>query len=110
MITVTQASGASVKFTPTTTWSGDNGICAFWVQGLPPGNYAFTATGTDVSGNKAILTQNLTIVPDPVCPVCPPPPVVLGSSIPVASWSVVMVNGVGRIQIQYKDGSVALLP
>lgn len=70
-ITVTQTAGTSIKFTaPSPVWSGNNASVAFWLQGLAPGNYTFTAVGKDVAGNSTTVSQNLMVVADPVCPVC----------------------------------------
>ena len=109
-ITISQPAGQNVKYTQDSTWIGNTEVYGFWLKGQPVGNYSFTATGQDVAGNKATVTQSLTVVADPVCPVCPVCPTIPPSSGRITSWSVVQSGGIGRILVTYWDGTTALLP
>lgn len=109
-ITVTQTAGPSVKFTvPTPTWSGYNASVAFWLQGLAPGSYTFTAVGKDVAGNATTVTQNLTVVADPVCPACPTcpaPRTVTSVTFPFLGQSITIpASALPAGSIKYSDGS-----
>ncbi len=110
-ITVTQTAGPAAKFAvPTPTWSGNNAAVAFWLQGLAPGVYTFQAVGKDVAGNTTTVTQNVTVVADPVCPVCPTCPAIptprtvatLQVNI-LGTWVPVPVNS-STVKVVFTDG------
>jgi len=74
-ITWTQTAGTAVKITPMFSVEvGILGQSSFWVSGLSPGNYSFTATAI-VNGQPFTTTDSFTVVPDMVCP---PPRMVTG--------------------------------
>lgn len=66
---VVQTGGPTVKFVTTPVWvSGQTVNLTFWLQGLAPGTYSFTATGKSGSGTTGTQTKTFTVVADPVCP------------------------------------------
>jgi hypothetical protein len=74
---IVQTAGPAVKFTINPSWTtGTTTNSDFWLQGLQPGTYSFTATGKSSSGTTGTQTKTFTVIADPVCPVCPtcPPP------------------------------------
>lgn len=74
-ITWMQTAGTAVKITPMFSVEvGILGQSSFWVSGLSPGNYSFTATAI-VNGQPFTTTDSFTVVPDMVCP---PPRTVTG--------------------------------
>lgn len=118
-ISVTQTGGPTAKFTvPQPTWSGNNAAVAFWLQGLAPGAYTFTATGKDVAGNTTMVTQNLIVVADPVCPaprtvtsITLPLPVqtltILGQTVTIPAQTITIpASALPAGSIKFNDGSV----
>src|SRR6185503_6191259 len=74
-ITWMQTAGTAVKITPMFSVEvGILGQSSFWVSGLSPGNYSFTATAT-VNGQPFTTVDSFTVVPDMMCP---PPRTVTG--------------------------------
>lgn len=87
-ISWTQTAGPAVKINSFfSTKVGFLGQSVFWLQGLVPGTYSFTATAT-VNGVPLSVTDSFTVVPDIVCPVCPSPRTVTSLSITVAGVKV----------------------
>lgn len=104
-IAITQTGGPTVKFTPANNWiEGSMMTTTFWLQGLAPGNYAFTAVGKSGSGTTSSQVATLTVVADPVIPVCPiiPPP----RTVTGVTYTAVLVNGVWGIKqgFTFSDG------
>lgn len=90
----------------TTVWmTGVLGFNGFYLTGLQPGAYTLQDSVISKSGSVAKTTVTFTVLPPaPSCPTIP-----LASSR-VLSWTVIIVNGMGRIQVTYWDGTTALLP
>lgn len=106
---IVQTAGPAVKFTVNPSWiTGTTTNSDFWLQGLQPGTYSFTATGKSSSGTTGTQTKTFTVIADPVCPVCPPIPAPrVATSITLSIYGVPVTiplpaNGVG---IKYSDGS-----
>lgn len=77
----------------------------FYLSGLPAGYYVLQDSVVTKSGSMAKATVTFTVLPPaPSCPTIP----LAGSR--VLSWTVIIVNGTGRIQVTYWDGNTALLP
>jgi hypothetical protein len=109
---VIQSAGPTVKFALTPQWiSGQTVNQTFWLQGLAPGTYSFTATAKSGSGTTGTQTKTFTVIADPVCPVCPTCPPIpaprIATSITLSIYGVPVTiplpaAGVG---IKYNDGS-----
>jgi len=105
--TWTQASGPS---NPTIANAGQT---AAIVTGVVAGTYVFKLTATSKNGLSASSTVTVVVNPapvtPPVCPTCPTCPVIPAPRT-VKSWTMVIVSGVGRIQVTFSDGQTQILP
>lgn len=104
---IIQTAGPVVKWTTSPSWiSGTTTNSAFWLHGLAPGNYAFTATALSGSGTTGTQVATLQVVADPVCPVCPviPPPRTATAISITINGQVITIPLTGT-KITYNDGS-----
>jgi hypothetical protein len=68
-IAITQTAGPAVKFAPTFNWmEGSMETGTFWLQGLTPGTYTFTAAAKSGTGATSSQSYTLTVVADPAAP------------------------------------------
>lgn len=99
-ITWMQTAGTAVKITPMfSTEVGILGQSSFWVSGLSPGNYSFTATAT-VNGQPFTTVDSFTVAPDMVCP---PPRTVTG--LQAQLFGVWVTIPITSAKFAFSDGS-----
>lgn len=104
---ITQTAGSSIKFTPAPSWiSGTTLNQGFWLSGLTPGTYSFTATGVSGSGTTGTQTVSVVVIPDQVCPPIPPPPAPrLATSVTLMVGGISVTIPASALKIAYADGS-----
>jgi hypothetical protein len=74
------------------------------VTNLIAGTYVIKVVGTDKSGGiTAPQYDSIVVAAVTPCPACP-------AARTVVSWTVIQVNGMGRIQVSFSDGSIQTLP
>jgi hypothetical protein len=102
---IVQTAGPTVKFTPDSSWiSGTTVNRGFWLQGLAPGTYTFTATGVSGSGTTGQQTETFTVIPDQVCPPIPAPRLLSSVTIRIGLQTITL-SAAELQSIKYVDGS-----